>query len=259
MIGNKKLATLDLSKNTALQSLYCQGNNNLAVLDVSECTALTNLDCSNETWRWDEATQSEIYVSGKLSTLDLSKCTALTELNCRGNLLTSLDLSKNTALNQLNCSDNLLTSLDLYNNIRLSAVACSLNCIIPSELKLPAFVNVEISYQPQRSDCSTIPISSVKKSDKKHGVLLKNSIVSDKAEMLLVLPNKESVISAKIVIYDNVGNVVFETTSKDGKATWNLTNAAGRSVANGTYLVVAEVKGISGNVYAYSAKVGVRR
>jgi hypothetical protein len=105
----------------------------------------------------------------------------------------------------------------------------------------------------------TASINDVKKSDKKHGVLLKNSIVSDKAEMLLVLPNKESVVFAKIAIYDNVGNVVFETTSKDGKAIWNLTNLAGRSVANGTYLVIAEVKGVSGKVYAYSAKLGVRR
>jgi uncharacterized repeat protein (TIGR02543 family) len=102
--------------------------------------------------------------------------------------------------------------------------------------------------------------NNVKKSDKKHGVLLKNSIVSDKAEMFFVLPNKESVLSAKIVIYDNVGNVVFETAaSKDGKAVWNLTNAAGRNVANGTYLVVAEVKGNSGKVYAYSTKIGVKR
>jgi hypothetical protein len=41
--------------------------------------------------------------------------------------------------------------------------------------------------------------------------------------------------------------------------TWNLTNNSGRYVANGTYLVIAEVKGEKGKTYAYSAKLGVRR
>jgi flagellar hook assembly protein FlgD len=90
--------------------------------------------------------------------------------------------------------------------------------------------------------------------------LLEKNIVSDKAQMRIVLPDDDKVQEAKIVIYDNVGNVVFETAAgRDGKATWNLRNSAGRYVANGGYLVIAEVKGISGKVYAYSAKVGVRR
>jgi hypothetical protein len=104
------------------------------------------------------------------------------------------------------------------------------------------------------------PISKVQNPDKKHGVLLKNSIVSDKAEILSIgLPDGDNVVSAKIVIYDNVGNVVFETAAgKDGKATWDLHNSAGRSVANGWYLIVAEAKGTKGT-YAYSTKVGVRK
>jgi hypothetical protein len=45
----------------------------------------------------------------------------------------------------------------------------------------------------------------------------------------------------------------------DGTAIWNLTNNAGRYVANGTYLIVVEAIGVSGKRFAYSAKIGVNR
>jgi flagellar hook assembly protein FlgD len=77
--------------------------------------------------------------------------------------------------------------------------------------------------------------------------------------MKVVLPNNEKVAEAKIVIYDNIGNVVFETETRGDKAVWSLTNTAGRKAANGTYLVVAEAKNTNGKVYRYSAKVGVKK
>jgi flagellar hook assembly protein FlgD len=72
------------------------------------------------------------------------------------------------------------------------------------------------------------------------------------------LPN-DKVSQVKVVIYDNTGNVVFERSEKKDKFSWNLTNSAGRNVANGTYLAVAEVKGGSGKTYVYSAKLGIKR
>jgi len=102
------------------------------------------------------------------------------------------------------------------------------------------------------------PIAVIKKSDGRTGIRLYNNVVSDNAKFVVVLPNDERISQIKIVIYDNVGNVVFETTQK-GVIEWDLTNSAGRSVANGSYLIVAEVKGSGGNAYIYSAKVGVKR
>ena len=81
-----ELTALDVSKNTALTELYCEGNS-LTTLDVSKNTALTDLCCG----------------FNLLTTLDVSKNTALTELCCEGNLLTTLDVSKNTALTELYC------------------------------------------------------------------------------------------------------------------------------------------------------------
>jgi len=101
------------------------------------------------------------------------------------------------------------------------------------------------------------PINKPQKSDGRFGIRLSKNIVSDKAEFEVILPS-DKVLEVKAVIYDNTGNVVFEKTERGASVSWNLTNAAGRNVANGTYLIVAEAKGVKGT-YAYSAKVGVKR
>jgi flagellar hook assembly protein FlgD len=98
------------------------------------------------------------------------------------------------------------------------------------------------------------------KSKNEHsGIRLSNNIVSDKAVITVDLPNNERVSQVKAVVYDNVGNVVFERTERGNSVTWNLTNNAGRNVANGSYLVVVEAKNTNGKSYPYTAKVGVRR
>jgi uncharacterized repeat protein (TIGR02543 family) len=121
------------------------------------------------------------------------------------------------------------------------------------------------------SESGTTSIGGVKKSDNCYGIKFAQNIVSDKAEISVVLPDNERVVEAKIAVYDMTGNVVFNsefgmrnsgTIGAGSKATtlivWDLRNNNGRFVANGTYLVVAEVKSASGRVYAYSAKLGVK-
>jgi len=120
---------------------------------------------------------------------------------------------------------------------------------------LPFFGNPYLGLRVAFNSAATT-ISNIQKSDDKHGITLKENIVSSKAEFYVILPN-DKVLEVKAVIYDNTGNAVFETSGK-GKLYWDLTNAAGRNVANGTYLIIVEVKGIKGT-YAYSAKVGVKR
>jgi hypothetical protein len=108
------------------------------------------------------------------------------------------------------------------------------------------------------NDNST-PINKMQNGDTRFGIkFTSGNIVSDKAEFAVILPDNDRVLEVKAVIYDNTGNVVFEKTERVAKVSWDLTNAAGRSVANGTYLIIAEAKGAKGT-YAYSAKVGVKR
>jgi len=105
---------------------------------------------------------------------------------------------------------------------------------------------------------SATPINDIKKSDGRVGIRLSKNIVSDKAEFEVILPDNDKVQEVKAVIYDNTGNVVFTTTQRGANVSWNLTNNAGRYVANGTYLIVVEARGAKGT-YAYSTKVGVKR
>jgi hypothetical protein len=98
------------------------------------------------------------------------------------------------------------------------------------------------------------PINKTQPRDRRDGILLENSIVSHSAKISVIIPERAEI---KMVIYDNVGNVVFDR--KGASVIWDLTNSAGRFVANGSYLVVVEAKGQSGKVYLYSAKLGVKR
>ena len=100
--------------------------------------------------------------------------------------------------------------------------------------------------------------NNVIRSDNRHGIKFTQNIVADKAEISVILPNNEKAVETKIAIYDITGNVVFSTTAYDN-VLWDLRNSAGRFVANGTYLVIAEVKDRNGRIYQYSAKLGVKR
>ena len=119
---------------------------------------------------------------------------------------------------------------------------------------------------------AAISISDVKKSNVRHGIKFAQNIVSERAEISVVLPNGEQASETKVVIYDMTGNVVHSgastaSTASTGSATgatggaivWDLRNSAGRFVANRTYLVIAEVKDRSGRTHTYSARLGVKR
>ena len=109
------IKTLDLSRNKALDYLYCNFNQ-LESIDVSGCTVLREIDC-----RYND-----------LTSLDVSKCTMLSILNCRQNRLTNLDLSENAALTKLICDTNKLISLDVSGCAALTELYCGFNIGITS-------------------------------------------------------------------------------------------------------------------------------
>ena len=111
--NNNNLTSLDVSKNTALNFLYCY-TNKLTHLEMSEYNiALTTLDCHDN----------------QLTNLDVSKNPDLKEMQCYSNKLTSLDVSKNTALTNLDCNSNQLTRLDVSKNTYLTELHCYNNQI----------------------------------------------------------------------------------------------------------------------------------
>jgi len=152
---NYDLTSLDLSNNTALETLNCSYTR-LTTLNVSGCMklieltcndagSLSSLDLSNRTalisLQCLGCSLSSLDVSGctaleylscpsnQLTTLDVSGCTALGNFDCTNNRLTALDLSKNAALIYINCSGNLLTTLDVSACTSLTNINCSVNQI----------------------------------------------------------------------------------------------------------------------------------
>jgi hypothetical protein len=104
-----------------------------------------------------------------------------------------------------------------------------------------------------------VSISKTEKSGNGFGVIFKNSVVSDKLEIVkVVLPDGKVGKTASVIIYDNTGNVVFSGEGENAKL-WDLRNKSGRTVANGGYLVIVEARDKNENVYYYSAKIVVKR
>ena len=107
--GCGKITTLDVSKNTALTQLYCDGNQ-LTSLDVTKNTKLINLFCS----------------ANKLTSLDISNNTELSSIDVSHNYLTEFNISNNKKLYQVSCRNNKLKNLDVTNS-KLALLNCGSN------------------------------------------------------------------------------------------------------------------------------------
>jgi gliding motility-associated-like protein len=109
-IDHNKLSSLDVSQNILLKSLFCS-NNRLTAIDVRNNTSLLGLSCA----------------LNQISSLDLSKNLFLRELSCNGNNLSSIDISINTDLQYFDIHSNQLTSLNVTKNTKLLILNCHHN------------------------------------------------------------------------------------------------------------------------------------
>ncbi|MFC0777836.1 T9SS type A sorting domain-containing protein [Flavobacterium sp. HJSW_4] len=114
--GCGKITKLDVSKNTALAQLSCDGNQ-IASLDVSKNTKLNYLNCS----------------TNLLTSLDISNNTELSIVNIYRNYLIEINLSNNKKVSELNCFNNKLKNLDVTNS-KLTSLNCSNNEISSLDL-----------------------------------------------------------------------------------------------------------------------------
>ena len=114
-------------------------------------------------------------------------------------------------------------------------------------------------------NCQPTSISGVRRVDNRFGIMFAENPVSESVEISVVLPastaSTGSATETNIVIYDMTGNVVWadKIANERRLSRWDLRNTAGRIVANGTYLVIAEVKDQNGRTHTYSARLGVKR
>ena len=111
------------------------------------------------------------------------------------------------------------------------------------------------------------PVRRLTNTDTRYGILLESAVVSDFARISVRTP-EPAVLTVRIL--DNLGNTVFEDVSvgannyssvqeRTATIVWDLTNRSGRFVANSTYLIIVEAKGVSGRTHRYSSRIGVNR
>lgn len=130
--ADNDLTTLNISKNTKLETLFCSSNE-LVTLDVSNNTQLTSLTCgytaitSLDLRNNVNLTDLSCYQNNNLTDLDVSNNTLLTSIRCSGSSLVKLNVSNNPKLKTLECYRNNLSELDISNNPLLTDLKCFTN------------------------------------------------------------------------------------------------------------------------------------
>jgi len=96
-----------------------------------------------------------------------------------------------------------------------------------------------------------------------YGIRLERNVVSVGAGGAAFTVSAPGNFTASVAVYDNMGNAVFTKSGvkRGERIVWNLTGVAGRSVAAGSYLIVATARDGNGNgkAYRYTARLGVGR
>ena len=231
------LKTVDISKNTKLESFVCH-NCKLSKLDVRKNTALLDLDVlDNELTSLDVSKNTGLLSLwcqyNKLTKLDVTKNKQLVDLECYGNQLTSLDLTKNVNLKGLYCECNYLQSLDLTKNTKLLSLHCQSNLL--TTLNISKIENLDLAEWAgqakdfnlivgsgqtfrSREECAFKSLSpdvfTVTKEDKKDYVVW--HFAAKKAGASVVKDEIDSTIAKVTVLYKDVtnpGDFWFEPTN----------------------------------------------
>ena len=124
------LKSLDVSKNTKLETLQCGDNANLATLNVKSVKTLKNLQCYGTGITVLDVSENKALIhlschSTKIKILDVSKNTVLSSLYCHSNIeLTTLNTKGADALESLDCKETGISILDVSENKTLTNLYC---------------------------------------------------------------------------------------------------------------------------------------
>ncbi len=121
-----ELGGINVSNNTALETLICKFSGITGVLDLSNKLNLRELDCTGN----------------EITALDISNSTDLEILNCEANDITALNISNNLNLEYINCYANDIEALDVSNHVNIKVLNCTNNYGI-DELNLSNSLGLE--------------------------------------------------------------------------------------------------------------------
>lgn len=151
---NCQVSTLNLEKATGLKSLNVSMNKFIKTLDLSRLTSLNELYCfqgslENLILPADNVIDSIFCSSNQLTNLDLSSSKNLKKLYCDRNNLTSLDISVNPALFSLCCYGNGLISLNITSSPLIKFLDARNNQLTALDIsKSPNIVNLSLTENP---------------------------------------------------------------------------------------------------------------
>ena len=157
--ADNQLTALDISQNTALESLICAGNK-LTALNVSGNATLEFLNCStNELTELNVDQNAALNtlncLNNRLTSLNVSLNLNLQDLNCAKNKLAALDVQKNTALNSLYCGYNQLTVLDVGQNRSLGSLSCNNNLLTSLNVSQNTRLNLLLCFNNHLTSLDT--------------------------------------------------------------------------------------------------------
>lgn len=129
--GSNSFTTLDVSKNIELVKIYARNTGKIEHINITKNTKLEELYCDGN----------------NLDGLDVTNNTVLTQLDCSSNQLTTIDLSKNILLNQLVINENKLTSLNTIALENLTGLYCNNTAFGTTEIaSLDFSKNLKLKY-----------------------------------------------------------------------------------------------------------------
>ncbi len=249
-----KLTSLDISKNTALITVYCWYNQ-LTSLDVSKNTVLETLACYGNQLTSLDVTKNTLLrqlscESNPLNTLDVTKNPALTYLECGNTNLTNLDISNNTLLENFWCYQNNLTSLDLSKHPALKFFMCFDNKLTSLNLKNGNNAVLQTMWARNNPNLTCIQVDNVDYANSQNvddwmkdatasysencGLAVndveksKTRIFPNPVKDILNIETQQKI--SKTEIYDIAGKLVKNTDGKDKKVSVS-------ALSKGTYII----------------------
>lgn len=236
---NGSLATLDLSSNTKLQSLYCNGNN-LTTLNLTALVNLTNLECA----------------SNKLTTLNLSKNTKLETLKTASNQLTALDLSKNLLLYALGCENNKIENIDISLNVKLTSIDCRNNLLKSLNLNNGKTLFFNLMKSTGNANLTCIQVDDL--NSVRVGTWQYDTKAAFSTNCQYNLGLNDVVLDNAIKVYPNPASHIVTINSPnpiDAVKIYSVTGALVKTIANPTQV---EVSGWSKGLYFFVFQIGTQ-
>ena len=228
-VNYSKIQSLDVSQNTKLKELYCNGNS-LTQLNLSNNTFLEKLECFdnpiinltlpnslNEIKCWNthigsidvssmENLQLLECANSDLISLDVRNSPKLWKLSINDNQIGSIDLSQNPLLQELaiwNCG---LTTLDLSNNPELTWLRCWGNQIKILDVSHNTKLGTRSTYDNHDNGLSCAPMN-----DEQGNNVLSTLFITPNQTIPYVTENRSSNhIPAQTVIRTVTGGIPIE-------------------------------------------------